>query len=59
MSQIIKDIQQKHNKDETSEKLDIQSYSALQRHLFDQFKNFEDRGDKFKKLIYKMRSKIY
>ena len=26
---------------------------------FDQFKNFEDRGDEFKKLIYKMRSSIY
>ena len=26
---------------------------------FDQFKNFEERGEKFKELIYKARSNIY
>ena len=58
VSQIIKDIQQKHNKNELV-KIRYTILFSPAAASFDQFKNFEDRGDRFKKLIYKMRSRIY
>lgn len=58
VSQIIKDIKQKRNKDDKVKTRYTILFSPAAA-SFDQFKNFEERGNKFKKLIYKLRSTIY
>ena len=58
VSQIIRDIKQKQNKDDKVKTRYTILFSPAAA-SFDQFKNFEERGNKFKKLIYKLRSTIY